>query len=152
MISTSYDPIGYDSFRVYLALFLAWFIPQSIKVITSLIYDRRLNFRLFVRNGGMPSSHSSLSSAAATITGYAYGFDSPLFGVVVVFAMIIMADAAGFRRAAGKQASVLNQMLDDLYEKGGITGERLREFLGHTPVEVFAGMGLGILIAVLMHA
>jgi len=143
--------IGYDNERALLALVCSWFIPQTIKVIVGVIREKRVNFRWFVRTGGMPSSHSALVSATATIAGYAFGFKSILFGIVLVFALIIMADAAGFRRSAGKQASVLNQMVDDMYDKGVITEGRLREFLGHTPIEVFAGMALGILIAILMH-
>ena len=144
-------PIGYNETRAFLAIFLAWFIAQTIKVILGIIRERRINFRWFVTTGGMPSSHSSVVAATSTIAGYYYGFRSLLFGLVVVFSIIIMADAAGFRRSAGKQASLLNQMVDDLYERGAITEGRLMEFLGHTPVEVFSGMGLGILIAILMH-
>lgn len=145
------EPIGYDETHAFLAIFLAWFVAQTTKVITGVVREKRFNFRWFVRTGGMPSSHSAVVSATATVAGYYFGFQSILFGIVVVFAMIIMADAAGFRRAAGKQASILNQMLDDMYERGTITEGRLKEFLGHTPVEVFAGMAVGILIVVLMY-
>ena len=148
----TYDsPIGYSESRAFLAMFLGWFIPQSIKVVTGVIREKRLNFRWFIQTGGMPSSHSAIVSTTATVAGCYYGFNSILFAIVLVFAIIIMADAAGLRRAAGKQASILNKMMEDIYEKGAINEGRLREFLGHTPFEVFAGMALGIAIAVLMH-
>jgi uncharacterized protein len=150
-LPTAYQPIGYNESRAYVAIFLAWFIAQAIKVTLGIIREKRFNFRWIFSTGGMPSSHSSVVSATAAVTGYYFGFTSIMFAIVVVFAMIIMSDAAGLRRASGKQASVLNKMIDDIYEKGAITEGRLGELLGHTPIEVFAGMALGILIVILLQ-
>lgn len=150
-IETSSNPIGYDQTKAYIAIFSAWFIAQAIKVMIGIIREKRFNFRWFVGTGGMPSSHSAVVSATATVTGYYFGFTSIMFAIVVVFAMIIMSDAAGLRRATGKQASVLNKMIEDIYEHGAVTEGRLGELLGHTPIEVFAGMALGIIIVMLLH-
>ena len=147
----SSGPIGYSYGNAGLAMFMGWFVAQSIKVITGAIREKRINFRWFVQTGGMPSSHSSLVACTTTVAGYEFGFNSVLFQIILVFAIIVMVDAAGFRRAAGKQASVLNNMLDDIYEKGAVTEGRITELLGHTPIEVFAGMALGISIAILFH-
>lgn len=145
------NPIGYDNSHAYAAIFLAWFFAQAIKVIIGIIREKRFNFRWFVGTGGMPSSHSSVVSATAAVTGYYYGFTSIMFAIVLVFALIIMSDAAGLRRATGKQATVLNKMIEDIYEHGAVTEGRLKELLGHTPIEVFAGLALGVLIVVYMH-
>ena len=98
----------------------------------------------------MPSSHSATVASLATVVGLYYGFNSILFLVVLIFTVIIMFDAAGVRRNVGRQATILNKMLDELYEKGEVPEKRLKELLGHTPVEVFAGAFLGIFIAVLI--
>ena len=95
----------------------------------------------------MPSSHSAFVTSLATGVGLTEGFDSTLFALAAVFALIVMYDAAGVRRAAGKQARVLNAIIEDLNRRE-LHPERLRELLGHTPVEVLAGALLGILIAV----
>ena len=150
LTSTS-EAIGYNEARAFIAIFTAWFIAQAIKVAIGVIREKRFNFRWFVGTGGMPSSHSSVVSATAMVTGYYFGFFSIPFAIVVVFAMITMSDAAGARRASGKQASVLNKMVEDIYEHGAITEGRLGELLGHTPIEVLAGMALGMLVVILMH-
>jgi len=95
----------------------------------------------------MPSSHSATVSSLSTVVGLYYGFMTIPFLFTVIFSLITMFDAAGVRRSVGRQAEVLNKMLDDLYEKGQVPETRLKELLGHTPVEVFAGAFLGILIA-----
>ena len=101
----------------------------------------------FVSSGGMPSSHSAISVCLATIMGMQYGFESGIFAFSVVFALVVMADAAGVRRAAGKQAALLNKLANSTKE---FRAEKdLKELLGHTPVEVFAGAALGILVAVI---
>ena len=98
----------------------------------------------------MPSSHSATVASLATVTGLYFGFPTIPFLIVFVFSIITMFDAAGVRRAAGRQAEILNKMLDDFYEKGEVTETRLRELLGHTPFEVFAGALVGIIIAMLI--
>ncbi len=118
-----------------------------MKVIILVERNRRLDFRWLVDTGGMPSSHSAFATALATAVGLEFGFGSGLFAVAVAFAVVVMADAAGLRRAAGKQAEILNQIVNEIYTEGRVHQERLKEFLGHTPVEVFVGALLGVLMA-----
>lgn len=121
-----------------------------IKVIRGMIKEKRFNFRWLFDTGGMPSSHSASVASTATAVGLYYGFMTIPFLLTGVFTIVIMFDAAGVRRSAGKQAQILNKMLDELYEKGQFAEERLKELLGHTPVEVFAGALLGIIITLLL--
>ena len=143
--------------------FFSWFIAQSMKVIHTLIRDRTFNLSRFVGSGGMPSSHSSFVMGLSTSIGLQHGWDSAIFAVSIVFSLVVMYDAAGVRRAVGKQAIIVNKMIDDLQsqrktrkEKGAkrdhppITEKRLKELIGHTPVEVFAGAILGIIVANIM--
>lgn len=136
--------------RAFLAVFMSWFISQLAKVIRGRITETRFNFRWLFDAGGMPSSHAATVSSLATTVGLYYGFNSIFFLVVLIFTIIIMFDAAGVRRNVGRQATILNKMLDDLYEKGQVPENRLKELLGHTPFEVFAGAFLGIFIAVIV--
>ena len=122
----------------------SWFIAQVIKVINDLIVHKKLNMRRLWGSGGMPSSHASTVMSLTTVVGIINGWDSAIFAVSFIFAIVVMYDAAGVRRAAGKQAKVLNQMIED---KGMHMKERLTELLGHTPFEVFMGALLGIVNA-----
>jgi len=117
--------------------------------LSSLISENRLNIRRLWETGGMPSSHSSTVSALAASVGITYGVDSPLFAISVVFAIIVMHDAAGIRRAAGKQASALNRLgvtLSKIFDER-FDEEHLKELLGHNPIEVMTGALLGVAIA-----
>jgi len=127
----------------------SWVIAQSIKVVIGVIQERRFDFRWFVGTGGMPSSHSAGASSLATAVGINYGFDSVYFALAAAFTIVVMFDAQGVRRATGRQARILNRIMEDIYWKGKIQGERLRELVGHTPLEVIMGFLLGILIAVI---
>lgn len=129
---------------------IAWVIAQSIKVAIGVIRKKRLDFRLFVGPGGLPSSHAAGASALATSIGLKHGFDTVAFALAVAFTIVVMFDAQNVRRAAGKQAEILNKMMDDIYWKGKIQETQLRELLGHTPIEVILGMALGISIAVIL--
>ena len=121
-----------------------WLIAQVIKVVNDLIVYRKLNMRRLWGSGGMPSSHAATVMSLTTVVGIVNGWDSAIFAVSFVVAIVVMYDAAGVRRAAGKQAKVLNQMIE---EKGMHMKERLTELLGHTPFEVFMGALLGIVNA-----
>jgi uncharacterized protein len=126
----------------------ACLLAQVIKGVVDVIKNRKLNVRVVLGSGGMPSSHSALVTALATGVGQIQGWDSIEFALATVFAIIVMYDAAGVRRAAGKQARILNQMIDELFqEEHQFNEERLKELLGHTPVQVFAGSALGILVS-----
>lgn len=138
--------------KMFFSAFWSWFIAQSIKVALGVIREKRFNFRWFVGTGGMPSSHAALAAGLTTSIGIHYGFDSGLFAMAFAFAVIIMFDAQGVRRQSGQQAEALNKILDDLYAHKGIQEDRLKQFFGHTPVEVFAGAGVGIFTAILISA
>lgn len=132
--------------------FIAWFTAQFLKVIFELISYRHLDFSRMVSAGGMPSSHTAFVTALTTSVGRVSGWDSPELAVSLVFSLIIMYDAAGVRRAAGKQARILNQIMDHLQHGGKLTSEKekLKELLGHTPIEVMAGAVLGVLAALIL--
>lgn len=130
---------------IYIPL-LTWFFIQLFKVIWDLVETKKFNFKRILGAGGMPSSHSAVVMALATLVGKNVGFDSPVFALAVIFAFVVMYDAAGVRRAAGKQAKLLNKLI----ETPGLTGiqvsEKLVEVLGHTPFQVFVGAIIGIIV------
>ncbi len=135
--------------RVLVAAFLAWAIAQISKTILELFKQRKLVVSRLVSSGGMPSSHSALVTGLATAAGRQAGIGSPLFAVTVVLASIVMYDAAGVRRAVSIQARILNQMIDEAFQGSPMAEKRLRELIGHTPVQVFVGGILGICIGLL---
>ena len=127
----------------------ACFLAQFFKVFTG--EEKRIQISRLFTSGGMPSSHSSFVTSLSTLVGMDFGFDSIEFAVVAVFSMIIMYDASGVRRAVGKQAVILNKIVDDLHHKKHIEHKRLKELVGHTPIEVFFGAILGIIIALIFN-
>ena len=129
---------------------VAWLIAQVIKVVEDSARHRRFDLRRLASAGGMPSSHTALVVSLTTVIGSKRGINSPEFALSAIFSVVVMYDATGVRRAAGRQARVLNRIIDDLFHQEGIKEERLRELLGHTPVEVIAGGLLGFLVAVVM--
>jgi acid phosphatase family membrane protein YuiD len=134
--------------RVLLVALVACLIAQVLKLIVEIVKNRKLNIRSLVTTGGMPSAHSALVTALATGVGQTAGWATPEFAIATVFAIIVMYDAAGVRQAAGKQARILNQMVDELFsDHNAFSEERLKELLGHTPVQVIAGSALGITIS-----
>lgn len=137
--------------QVLLASLIACFTAQGLKAIAELIRHGKIDLRFLVSTGGMPSAHSALVGALATAVGLTAGWSSAEFAIACLFAVIVMYDAAGVRQAAGKQARILNQLLDELFQgETKFTEERLKELLGHTPIQVFAGLSLGITMAVLI--
>ena len=136
---------------VLVAALASWFMAQIIKVFLGLIRTKKFDFRWLGRSGGMPSSHVAVSMCLACSIGLHYGFNSGLFALALGFAAITMFDAQGVRRHSGKQAVILNQIMEDVYENKGVQENRLKEFIGHTPVQVYAGGALGILVAILFY-
>ena len=136
--------------QVFLITLSAWFLAQVIKVIIGVKKEKRFNFKWLFSPGGMPSAHTATVAALSTIVGLRFGFDSGLFAVTFIFAIMIMFDAGGFRRMVGKQATILNKIVDDVYAKKKVEEEKVRELLGHTPVQVIAGAALGILVALVL--
>ncbi len=123
---------------------VAWLIAQILKVLIHLLLEHRLDLWKLVSMGGMPSSHSTLVSALATSIGIQDGVRSSTFALAVIFASVVMYDAAGIRQAVSAQARILNRLLDEYFKHQRLDEERLRELLGHTRIEVFAGGLLGI--------
>jgi len=142
----------YLAASLFVTALLGWFIAQALKVVFILIKYKRLDFSRFIGSGGMPSSHSSLVTSLATGVGLIEGFDSTLFTISIVLALIVMYDAAGVRRAAGQQAKILNKIVDTWgKEDYKLTEKRLKELLGHTPKEVVVGAILGVIIGLIRH-
>ena len=143
---------NFPIWRAYLAVAIAWAVAQSIKVTRNVLRRRRFNVRWIIDTGGMPSSHSSGTAAVATVVGLYAGFNSILFLFAVVFALITMFDAASVRRSVGRQAIIMNKMIDEIYAEGKFSEQHMKEFLGHTPVEVLVGALLGIATSFLVCA
>ncbi|MDP6802092.1 MAG: divergent PAP2 family protein [Gemmatimonadota bacterium] len=122
---------------------------QIIKFVWTVVGESRVNFKRLVELGGKPSAHSASVAALSTGVGIQEGLRSPVFGMALFFSLLTMYDAAGIRRSAGRQAEVLNKIVDDLQMSGKVREERLLELLGHTPFEVLAGAALGVAFAVL---
>ncbi len=130
--------------------FILWFLIQTFKVLTELIVNKKLDVKRIIGAGGMPSSHSAVVCSLATCIGKQYGFDSGIFAISMVMAFVVMYDAAGVRRAAGKQARILNKILETPGLTTGEVQEKLVEVLGHTPIQVFVGAILGITIGAIL--
>ena len=128
---------------------ITWFCIQLFKVIYDLITTKKLNFKRIIGAGGMPSSHSAVVTSLATLIGKHQGVDTPIFAMSVVFAMVVMYDAAGVRRAAGKQARLLNKIVETPGLSGVQVQEKLVEVLGHTPLQVIVGAFIGIVVGIL---
>ena len=130
---------------IYVPIIL-WACIQTFKVIYDLVTTKKFNFKRILGAGGMPSSHSAVVTSIATLIGKYQGVDSAIFGLALMFALVVMYDACGVRRAAGKQARILNKIL----ETPGLTTVevqgKLIEALGHTPIQVFVGALLGIIV------
>jgi Uncharacterized protein conserved in bacteria len=136
---------------VLMSALTAWFSAQILKTITSFWKHRQFRAERLVGAGGMPSSHTSLVVGLTSAVAFHDGLVSPLFAVSAVLAGIVMYDAAGVRRAAGRQAKGLNKLVRELRVEHTIKDTRLKELLGHTPLEVLAGALLGILVAYLYN-
>lgn len=133
--------------KILMTTISAWLIAQSIKLCLGVLRYKRFDFRWFVGTGGMPSSHVAGAACLAASIGFEYGFSSAYFALATSFAIVVMFDAQGVRRATGRQARILNKISEDIYWRGKFDEIKLRELIGHTPVEVIAGLFLGIFIA-----
>lgn len=125
---------------------LTWFFIQTFKVIWDLITTKKFNFKRILGAGGMPSSHTAVVMSLSTLIGKEFGFDSPIYALSMVFAFVVMYDAAGVRRAAGKQATLLNKIIETPGLSELEVQERLVEVLGHTPTQVIVGAIIGIVV------
>jgi acid phosphatase/vanadium-dependent haloperoxidase len=131
---------------------LSWFVAQVLKTAIDAYFNKGINWERMTGSGGMPSSHSSTVVSLAVAIGVSYGVDSTLFALALIFAIVVMYDATGVRRETGKQAVILNRLLLD--NPFSWTGEeidkKLKEYVGHTPLQVLMGAILGMLIALIM--
>jgi uncharacterized protein len=130
--------------RFLIAPLVAWTIAQTAKVIIYSVREHRLNLRVLAVTGGMPSSHSAIVMGMTTAVGKYAGVNSAAFAIALIVSFVVMYDAAGLRRAAGRQAAILNRLVEDLVNMRGVQEAKLRELLGHTPVEVLVGAVLGV--------
>jgi len=137
--------------KILMITLSVWAIAQFLKVILGVIRERKFNFKWFIGTGGMPSSHAAGATALAVTCGMDQGFNSMVFALATVFALVTMFDAQGVRRNTGQQAEILNKIMDDMYWKGKIESERLKELIGHTPVQVIMGALLGLILAVFFY-
>ena len=140
----------FEKYKYIIVPFFVWFGIQLFKFIYDLVKSKKFNFKRLMQAGGMPSSHSGVVISLTTMIGKNVGINSPLFAVALIFSFIVMYDAAGVRRAAGKQAKLLNKIV----ETPGLTSlqvaERLVEVLGHTPVQVIVGAAIGVIVGLLV--
>lgn len=132
------------------AALLSWLVAQFIKFSAEIIKSRELDFTYFVSTGGMPSAHSASVCGLATRIGLDTGFHTPIFALALWFALIVMFDAQSVRKAAGEQAKILNQIRDELKEHHHLPQDKLKELLGHTRLEVFAGALTGITVGLIL--
>ncbi len=130
----------------------AWMVAQCTKMICGFLETRRLDFHYLVSTGGMPSAHSASVAGLATSVGLMEGFGSPIFVIALTFAVITMFDASTVRRAAGMQATLLNQIVDELFKEHHLSEKKLAELLGHTRLEVLMGATVGVLTAIIVTA
>lgn len=128
---------------------IAWATVQIFKFLADAMVNKKINFKRLVETGGMPSSHSATVTSLMMAVGMSEGFSSPIFAIAFVFSVIVMYDAAGVRRAAGKQASILNQLINSKQVQVD-TNEKLKELLGHTPFQVIVGGIYGAIVGVLV--
>lgn len=130
----------------------AWFLAQGTKMLCFYVRTRRINFGYLVSTGGMPSAHSCMAAALTTSVALCVGTADPLFAVTAAFAIVTMFDAQSVRRAAGMQARLLNQMLEELFTSHRFSRDKLEELLGHTRLEVVMGMIMGVFVALIIHS
>jgi uncharacterized protein len=136
---------------IFWAGVLGWLVASILKILVNWLRTRRVDFRYLTSLGGMPSAHSAMVSALATSVGLSEGFGSAIFVVTLVFAMLVMFDASTVRRAAGLQARLLNQVVEVMLKEHHLPTQKLKEILGHTRMEVLAGMLVGVAIGMAVH-
>ena len=136
----------------YWSSFIGWTLAQVIKMTTGFVKTGQIDFRYLLSTGGMPSAHSAAVCALATSVGIRSGLGSTTFAVALAFAIIVMFDAQSVRRAAGQQARILNRIVAEFFKEHHLSKQKLAELLGHTRLEVFFGLLLGVLVALLLHA
>lgn len=133
---------------IYIPILL-WFGIQLFKLLYDLVTTKKFNFKRILGAGGMPSSHSAVVTSLATLIGKNIGVGTPMFAMALIFAFVVMYDAAGIRRAAGKQAHILNMIVNTPGLSGVEVTEKLQEVLGHTPTQVIVGAIIGVIVGLI---
>lgn len=134
--------------RILWCAVLAWFVAQALKIPTYWIIEKELNWKRIMGSGGMPSSHTSFVTALTIMVGFTEGFDTAAFAICFTLSAIVMYDATGVRRETGTQGQVINQILRSVFIDGKpISEDNLKEMVGHKPIEVLAGLVLGVITA-----
>ena len=141
----------FEQYKFLIVPIAVWFFIQTFKVIWDLVTTHKFNFKRILGAGGMPSSHSAVATCIATMVGIHDGISSTTFAIAVIFACVVMYDAAGVRRAAGKQAKLLNKIVETPGMKSIQMQEKLVEVLGHTPTQVFVGATIGIIVGLVIR-
>ena len=129
---------------------LLWFCIQTYKLLYDLVTTKKFNFKRILGAGGMPSSHSAVVVGEATLIGKNMGVDTPIFALSLILAFVVMYDAAGIRRAAGKQAKLLNKLIETPGLISMQVSEKLVEVLGHTPIQVIVGAAIGLIVGLIV--
>ncbi|MED9903150.1 MAG: divergent PAP2 family protein [Lachnospiraceae bacterium] len=139
--------------KILICAVAGWCVAQVLKTLIHMFFTKKFVAERLVGSGGMPSSHSATASALATATCLAFGPQSFEFAISLILAIIVMYDAMGVRRETGIQAKVLNEMLEIFSDMGSDMSpqDKLKEFVGHTPLQVLTGAVLGIFIAITMY-
>ncbi|TET79680.1 divergent PAP2 family protein [candidate division TA06 bacterium] len=135
----------YDQYRAIILPIVCGLAAQLSKVVSFYIRERKINLKRMTEPGGMPSSHSAAIVALCTVVGVENGINSTVFAVTFLLSLVIMYEAAGLRRAAGEQAEVLNRIVDEFFRDRRVSEGKLKQWLGHTPVEVLAGAAIGFI-------
>ncbi len=140
--------------KILVSGLIGWASAQILKTIIFLIVNKKLQLERLFGDGGMPSGHSATVSAVALSAGLECGFASPVFAIATIMAIVVMHDAMGVRLETGKQAKVLNEMTELIEKLSGTelsNEEKLKEFVGHTPLQVVMGCVLGLLVGFVLH-
>ena len=138
--------------KIIIAGVVSWMTAQCLKLLIYWIVNKKLDFERLIGDGGMPSSHSATVTSVALMTGMTAGFDSAVFGIAFILAIVVMHDASGVRLETGKQAKVINELVEvfkDMGKNSLSPEDKLKEFVGHTHIQVAAGFCLGIIVTLI---
>ena len=136
--------------RILICSLSAWAAAQVIKTILYAIINKTFEFERLFGDGGMPSGHSATVTTMVVSSGIAYGFDSAVFAIAAIVAIVVMHDATGVRFETGKQSKIINDLLSSLTDSALSDEEKLKEFVGHTPLQVLCGAVLGAVMAIVV--
>lgn len=142
--------IFFEEYKYIIVPIATWFSIQLFKLIYDLVKTKKFNFKRIMGAGGMPSSHSAVVTSLATLIGKHEGIETSQFALALIFACVVMYDAAGVRRAAGKQAKLLNKIVQTPGLSKVEVSEKLVEALGHTPIQVIVGAVIGVIVGVIL--